>query len=267
MAQQVGADNAASAVCLASDVGQESMKQDPYEGFAERYDWMEQENPTRQEFFRSLFSKHGVKRVLDCACGTGRDLLMFRSMGLEVFGSDLSDSMLALARRNTEEAGVLIRKVDYCALPENYDIEFDAVVCLTNSINEPLDDADTMRALRSMKAVLRTGGIFVFDQGQTDASMRNPPAFAPILNNRDFTRFFTMKYAGDIQTVNIFDFIHTEGTSDFQHSSVRIRIRLLDSWLQILRRAGFEEIEFLGDWDSTAYDRNSSRRLIAVAKK
>ncbi|MDD5677059.1 MAG: methyltransferase domain-containing protein [Kiritimatiellae bacterium] len=243
------------------------MTQDPYEGFAERYDWMKQENPARQEFFRSLFGKHGVQTVLDCACGTGRDLLMFRSMGLDVVGSDLSDSMLAAARRNIAETDIAVRKVDYCELPENYDARFDAVICLSNSINEPLEDAETLRALRSMKAVLRTGGILVFDQGQTDASMRNPPAFAPILNNRDFTRFFTMKYAGDIQTVNIFDFVHTEGTSDFKHSSVRIRIRLQESWNEILREAGFQEIACFGDWDSTAYDRNSSRRLIVVAKK
>ena len=243
------------------------MTQDQYAGFAERYDWMAQEHPARREFFRSLFDKHRVKTVLDCSCGTGRDLLMFRSMGLDVSGSDLSDSMLAVARNNIGDGSVSVQKVDYRELPENYGGEFDAVVCLSNSINEPLEDAETLRALRSMRAVLRTGGLLVFDQGQTDASMRNPPRFASILNNRDFTRFFTMEYAGDVQTVNIFDFIHTADACDFKHSSVRLRIRLLDSWRQILREAGFEEIEFIGDWDSTPYNRNSSRRFIAVAKK
>lgn len=228
---------------------------------------MKQDNPARQEFFRSIFAKHGVQSVLDCACGTGRDLLMFQAMGFEVAGSDLSDSMLAVARRNIGETGFAVRKVDFCELPENYDTRFDAVVCLSNSINEPLEDAETLRALRSMKSVLRTGGILVFDQGQTDASMRNPPAYAPILNNRDFTRFFTMSCAGDIQTVNIFDFIHTVDTSDFRHSAVRIRIRLHESWNDILRDAGFSESEFYGDWDSTPYNKESSRRLICVAKE
>ena len=248
-------------------VGQQKMTQDVYTGFAERYDWMKKDNPVRQEFFRSIFAKHGVQNVLDCACGTGRDLLMFQTMGFDVAGSDLSDSMLVVAGQNIGETGDTVRKVDFCELPENYDIEFDAVVCLSNSINEPLEDAETLRALRSMRTVLRTGGILVFDQGQTDASMRNPPAFAPILNNQDFTRLFTMQYAGDIQTVNIFDFIHTEGDSSFKHSSVRIRIRLLDSWIEILRDAGFSEVEFYGDWDATPYNKESSRRLIVVAKK
>jgi glycine/sarcosine N-methyltransferase len=243
------------------------MTQDKYAGFAERYDWMKQDNPARKEFFRSLFLKHEVQTVLDCACGTGRDLLMFHSMGLAVAGSDLSDSMLAAAHRNIGEIDIPIRKVDYCALAENYSAKFDAVVCLSNSINEPLEDAMTLQALRSMKSVLLPGGILVFDQGQTDASMQQPPAYAPILNTRDFTRFFTMAYDGDIQTVNIFDFIHTDDDSDFHQSSVRIRIRLCDSWFQILNQAGFSDVKLFGDWNATPYDRNSSQRLIAVARK
>lgn len=118
-----------------------------------------------------------------------------------------------------------------------------------------------------MRSVLRAGGILVFDQGQTDASMHNPPSFAPIMNNRDFTRLFIMAYSGDVQTVDIFDFIHTEEFSDFLHSSVQIRIRLLDSWDQLLGETGFDNVEYHGDWDGSPYDKESSRRLIVVAKK
>ncbi len=243
------------------------MTKDPYEGLAERYDWMKKENPGRPEFFRQLFDTHNVTTLLDCACGTGRDLLMFHSMGIEVSGSDLSDSMLVQARQNIGAFNIHLRKTNYCDLPGNYNEQFDAVVCLSNSINEPLEDEETLQSLRSMKSVLRPGGILVFDQGQTDSSMRNPPSFAPIINNRDFTRFFTMECSGDVQTVNIFDFIHTANTSDFQHSSVKIRIRLLEGWRQLLREAGFDDVEYFGDWDSTLYDKKSSRRLIAVAKK
>ena len=245
------------------------MTKDTYEGFAERYDWMSQDNPARQKFFQELFARYGVTTLLDCACGTGRDLLMFHSMGLDVYGSDLSDSMLTQARRKMTDAEteIPVRKADYCLLPEQYDKPFDAVVCLSNSINEPLEEAETLRALRSMRSVLHTGGILVFDQGQTDASMRKPASFAPVLNNRDFTRFFTMEYSGDVQTVNIYDFIHTENTCDFKHTSVRIHIRLFESWSQILSEVGFDNVEYFGSWDALPYDKVSSRRLIVVARK
>lgn len=57
-------------------VGQREVMVDTYEGFAERYDWMKQENPVRQEFFRQLFARHKVARVLDCTCGGILDLVL-----------------------------------------------------------------------------------------------------------------------------------------------------------------------------------------------
>ena len=245
------------------------MPKDAYEGFAERYDWMSREDPARRGFFRQLFRKYKVSNVLDCACGTGQDLIMFHRLGVSVSGSDLSDAMLAQARMNLAEAKIRIpvRKADYCELPEHYDATFDVVVCLTNAINEILSDVDGLRALRSMRSVLRTGGMLVFDQGQTDASMQDPPRFAPVVNNRDFTRLFVMSYSGNVQTVNIFDFIHTENTSDFKYASVRIKIRLLTDWTQMLHEAGFTGPRFFADWDASPYDTESSQRLICVAHK
>ena len=97
--------------------------------------------------------------------------------------------------------------------------------------------------------------------------MRNPPAFAPIVNTRDFTRLFTMEYSSEVQTVNIFDFVHTAQALDFKYWSVRIRIRLQDSWSEMLRGVGFSEVRFFGDWEATPYNKESSRRLICVAGK
>lgn len=245
------------------------MSQDTYEGFAERYDWMAKEDPVRRQFFQQLFGKHGVRKVLDCACGTGRDLIMLNSIGCDVFASDLSESMLAQARKNLSAAGIDVPLVraDFRHLPDYFDVKFDAVVCLTNSINEVLTDEETLHALHSMKSVLRDAGILVFDQGQTDAAMKNPPKFDTVVNNRDWTRFFVLEYSGDVMTVNIFDFIHTKATSDFKHSKVYVRIRLQDSWTRLLRGAGFTSIKFLENWDCTPYNKVTSRRLIAVATK
>lgn len=243
------------------------MTADMYKGFAERYDWMRREGPARRAFFERLFAKYNAGKVLDCACGTGSDLIMFHSMNLETYGSDISESMLAEARKKTVNTTVMLQKADFCNLPDTFVEEFDAVMCLNNSINEVLEDSETLRALHSMRSVLRAGGLLVFDQGQSDAMMHNPPRFAPILNNRNFTRLFTMEYSSSILTVHVFDFIHTEEDSDFKHHSVRLRIRLVDSWRNILQEAGFDQVDFYGDWNFTTYDKESSERLIAIARK
>jgi len=66
-----------------------------YDGLAERYDWMVTDDPVRRQFFQQLFADNGVQKILDCACGTGHDLIMFNSIGCEGFASNLSKSMLA----------------------------------------------------------------------------------------------------------------------------------------------------------------------------
>jgi SAM-dependent methyltransferase len=109
---------------------------DPYENFAERYDMsfgsFGEHEPQVGEFFRRLFAQNNVHTVLDCACGTGRHLPLFHSLGCEVFGSDVSESMLAQARSNLVEYGleVPLHRIDFRDLPDYFRQQFDAVVCL-----------------------------------------------------------------------------------------------------------------------------------------
>ena len=67
---------------------------DPYEGFADRYDLFDRRfgayPPALVDFYRDLFARHQVRRVLDCACGTGKHLPLFHSLGCYPVGSDIS---------------------------------------------------------------------------------------------------------------------------------------------------------------------------------
>lgn len=244
------------------------LQDDPYRDIAERYDLMKIRNPAREAFFKTLFTENHVRTVLDCACGTGQDLLMFHSFNCQVFGSDISDAMLLEAKKKLlkNRAKVRLEKSDFRNLHESFNTKFDAVVCLSNSINELLDDPDVIKALKSMKAVLETDGILVVDQGQTDASMKNPPRFVPMVNNRDFSRIFVMEYLDNIMDVNILDFIHTEKETNFRQNRFRIRIRLQDDWSALFKKAGFERVTFYGGWKFEEYDKKASKRLIAVAR-
>jgi ubiquinone/menaquinone biosynthesis C-methylase UbiE len=241
---------------------------DKYEEIAEIYDAMLPSNSMREEFFQNQFRRHGVKRVLDCACGTGNDLLLFHRLGYAVCGSDLSEAMLAVAKSKLLENNIEIplRQVDFHHLEQHYSSKFDAVVCLSNAINEL--EVDVGKALQSMRRILNPGGIIVFDQGQTDFSMKNPPLYRPIVNNKDISRLFVMDYAQSVMIVQVFDFIHKEKDKkyDFYRSEFKIRIRLLADWQAILHDLEMQA-EYYGDWDSVAYDVDGSKRLIIIAKE
>ena len=50
--------------------------------------------------FEAIFQDNDVKSVSDCACGTGHHVYMMAKMGMEVSGSDYSESMLEMAKQN-----------------------------------------------------------------------------------------------------------------------------------------------------------------------
>jgi ubiquinone/menaquinone biosynthesis C-methylase UbiE len=242
---------------------------DPYRDLAARYDWMARHDPLRDGFFQSLFTQHNVQSVLDCACGTGADLVLFARLGCQVQGSDLSAAMLAQAEKRLagENLKIPLFQADFRHLPDRFDAGFDAVVCLSNAINEVLDQADVVTALRSMRNVLRPGGILVLDQGQTDASLADPPRLVPVVNERDFSRLFAIDYSGDLMDVHICDFVHTAEVTAFHQSTVRLRIRLQDDWLALLQSAGLGPVELFGDWQFAPYNKATSRRLVLVAQR
>ena len=243
---------------------------DPYETLAARYDRMRGENPKRAAFFRSLFAEHNVRTLLDCACGTGQDLVLFSEMGFACAGSDLSEAMLTQARKTLASAGrdLPVTQADFRGLPDCFSERFDAVVCLSNSINELLEDDETLAALRSMKRVLRPGGLLVLDQGQTDRSIATRQRFVPIVNERDFTRIFEIDIDDErqIQTVHILDAVHTAQAREFHTSCVRLRIRLEQGWRSVLTEAGMTDIRVLGGWNADDYDPETSQRLIVVCR-
>ncbi len=239
---------------------------DKYLNIAETYDYMLYKNPEREEFFAKIFKQNNVKTVLDCACGTGKDLILFNSLGFDVTGSDFSDSMLSVAQKRIDENGLKLPlyKADYQYLENTFAKKFDAIVCLSNAINEI--EVDVIKALNSMQNVLSDKGIIIFDQGQTDMSMQNPPRYSLEVNNKDFSRLYTMDYQVDIMTVNIFDLIHTDNQSDFKVNEFKIKIRLHDDWIKILDKVNLHG-DFYGYWDSTSYNKQNSKRLIVVAKR
>jgi len=123
------------------------------------------------------------ERVLDLGSGGGIDVLLSaRRVGPRGFayGLDMTDEMLALARRNAEEAGAenvefLRGRIEAIPLP---DASVDVVIsnCVVNL------SADKARVLREVGRVLRPGGRVgisdvVADHDMDEATRRDMQAF------------------------------------------------------------------------------------------
>jgi glycine/sarcosine N-methyltransferase len=108
----------------------------------------------QEGFFRHLIEQYQVKTCLDCACGTGWHLFMLDNMGIECFGSDLSQEMLDKAVQNLAGKTAPLKKEDFRQLPNSWHQKFDMVICMTTSFPHMQTDADAIQALNAMYELL-----------------------------------------------------------------------------------------------------------------
>jgi glycine/sarcosine N-methyltransferase len=250
------------------------MSQDRYEGFADRYDLFygesDDRDSVRAEFFRKLFTQKRIHSVLDCACGTGRDLLLFHSLGLEVYGSDISVAMLTQAQKTLARHSLAIPllRADYRELPQYFDRQFGAVACLSTSILEMPDETNVILAFKSMLGVLRKGGVLILTQGTTDKQWRQKPRFIPAVNTKKFSRIFVIDYFEKGARYNILDIYHSDETTDFKVWSIDFKhVLLRDDLDRLLKASGFSQIDFFGTYQFEPYNKAESDQLITVATK
>jgi glycine/sarcosine N-methyltransferase len=245
---------------------------DYYGSWAASYDVLhpKEEIFQQREFFERLVEEYGVKSVLDCACGTGWHLYMLREMGLEAFGSDVSEPMLDKGRANLSGLGVDLRPSDYRALSEAWgDQHFDMVICMSTAFPHMRTDQDAVAALRSMYGQLNDGGILVISNGISDALLDSKPKLIPArVQQPGHAFYFVMEYPSPEEVV--FDVLHVWTTpAGFEHNLAVIPYNAmrLSSMQRYFKQTAFRQVRYFGDYESSEYLTERGSRLIAVAEK
>jgi len=118
-----------------------------------------------EECFRR-FSRRRVRDVLDIACGTGGPTIELARRGYLVVGVDLHREVIELAKEKARKLGldVEFRVCDARELDKMFDSNsFDAVTMFFTSIAYMTELDDLVKLLKSVRHVLRKGGVFVAD--------------------------------------------------------------------------------------------------------
>lgn len=135
-----------------------------YESLGRDYDAMtaDHDHDRWLALLERLALDHGLagRDVLDVACGTGKSFLPLLARGYRVVARDLSPAMAAAAAEKAP--GVEVGVADMRALDLD-GRQFDLVTCLADAVNHLLDEASLRAAFREAAAVLRPGGLYVFD--------------------------------------------------------------------------------------------------------
>jgi ubiquinone/menaquinone biosynthesis C-methylase UbiE len=117
-------------------------------------------------------------KVLDAACGFGRLSIPLATAGYEVWGVDISPNLIAAAKEDAANRGVVVNFSvgDLRSLPYEDD-SFDAAICMWSAFIEIVDHADQVKVLCEIIRVLAPGGIALFDM-PTPLSLDDDPESA-----------------------------------------------------------------------------------------
>jgi SAM-dependent methyltransferase len=132
----------------------------PYDDLAAVYDWLVPDGMETPEGAAAAFADAlpPSGRVLDCAAGTGLLAVGLAQRGYEVVATDASPGMVERAAALAEERGVDVA-TDVRRWEELGGIgEFDAVLCVGNSIVHAPGRAARFAAFAGMAGALRPGG-------------------------------------------------------------------------------------------------------------
>lgn len=147
---------------------------------AEIYDLIESEQ--RSESIRrdwaSFLGERAIETLLDVSIGTGGMTLPLQELGIEVFGSDLSEAMLARCREKAAKKGrpVELRQTDFRDLSCWAGRQFDCVVSTGNSLGY-VENRDVLQALERMDALVKPGGYLCFDSRNWEKIQREKQRF------------------------------------------------------------------------------------------
>ncbi len=224
-------------------------------------------------------SKHepGEKpSVLDVACGTGMHALALAEKSYRVSGSDLSAPMITAARNNAARArlDVTFKAAGFGEAASAFGKEqFNAVLCLGNSLPHLLTPQSLSAALIDFRDCLKPGGVLLIQNRNFDAVTlsRNrwmpPQAFTEEDQQWVFQRFY------DFESVALIRFnmvtLTRKGDSAWQSrvDSTLLRPLVREELEKEIKEAGFSRHCAFGNLNGDHFDPQTSENLILIARK
>jgi len=225
-------------------------------------------------FIEAQLQTVGARRVLDVACGTGMHAIELARRGYESVGADVSAPMIERARENARAAGVAAHFVvaGFGELREKTKGQFDALLCLGNSLPHLLSAADLQMGLADFAACLRPGGLLLIQNRNFDAVLAHQERWMAPQAHREgntewlFLRFYDFEPAGKL-TFNLVT-LRRQGAGDWEQRVTAMRLWPLrqEELIAALATAGFTAIVSYGDMSGAPFDPHSSGNLIVTAR-
>lgn len=244
---------------------------------SEIYDLTEQasKNLWIHEHYETIFAGKDIHTLLDVSIGTGGMTLPIADLGIELFGSDLSQNMLDKCQKKCDQQNIPITLTcsDFRSVSAKFSQQFDCVISSGNSLGY-VSNEDVLLTLEQMDCLVKKGGYLYFDMRNWDMILSKKPRY--YLYNPSFvddTRINLMQFWDYLPDGSIdFNLLYTfekenciQQHEHFVEHYIPVRQQLL---LDKLAQLGYQNMELYSmPKHRGAFDIETTEWYCLIAKK
>jgi len=200
--------------------------------------------------------------ILDAACGAGRHSIYLASKGFNVFGFDLSKTLLSKAKENAKKRSAENNFV--CADLRNiyFRKKFDLIINLFTSFGYFENDEENFKFINTAYSLLNGNGYYVLDYFNKNYLLANLIAKNEKLIDRKII-IEKRKIVND----RIIKEIQIKNGLEEKRFIESVRLYSKTEIENEFKKIGFTLVSTFGDYDGNKYDEQNSSRLILFFKK
>jgi len=208
---------------------------------------------------QDFFGFSAKNRILDLACGRGRHSIYLNSKGFDVTGIDIASESINYAKRYANEH--LHFYVHDMRKPYVRDT-FCYVLNLFTSFGYFETEGENINAICTVTEAMKKGGRLVLDFFNTAKIVNTLKPFT--VSEVDGITFEIHKR---MESGFIIKDIHFEDKGQAYHFQERVKAISAEQFLHYFEVADLELLHIFGDYDLNPYDKETSDRMILVARK
>lgn len=246
-----------------------------YNTRAECYDEFNENNSRAiNALLEKILKEHHVATVLDLTCGTGSQVFWLKEKGFEVVGSDISRSMLKIAKQKAKLKQLKIKFLESDCRTVHAG-QFDAAITIFNAIGH-LTREDFKLTIQNINHNLNPGGLYIFDIFNLDylkASNNITKLTGDWVSSADGQKFREIQFS-TISDDGILASYSTYVYQDGNESPTKVS-KGYQNTLQVYSSAELQDLlkenGFVvlaqTDINGEAFSKEASERLLTIAKK
>jgi SAM-dependent methyltransferase len=215
------------------------------------------------EGVQRLVTPAGGARWLEACCGFGRHAERLAKAGFDVVGFDRSPMMLRRAAARAAAARLSVRYIRADIRKPPFAGGFDCASLLFDSFGFFRSDEEHLDAMLGLAAALDTHGRLIVELSNRERLLADLPSVE--VEERHGCRI-RKEHRFDLPRGRLLSTLEVEGAHGIRRWRLDRRLFTAAELALLSSRAGFDQVEFRGDWDGSRLERGSPR-CILVARK